>query len=165
MLCCDDGIFAPFVFSNCTPAPKRRESVMKPIAKLRVDFARAVVVKSAKRQTVVDQQMTIGDVERSHRHGIFLAKFLAERKIDLGMAGEIRVRKLRVRRAVREAGAVIDITRRERMPGKTGVCAHVERVALVVFERGETGRRLAGRCRGWNADQSAGDRSRALSHL
>ncbi len=151
---------------NCTTAPERLASVMKPVAKLDVDFSRIVVVKSSERQAVVNQQVAIGDVERVQRNGKSLAEVLSEREINLRVAGQVSAGMLRIGRTIREARAVVDIRRNVTLPRKLRVEADVERIALVMIERGIARRNLAG-CGicGIEADEAAGDRSRALSDL
>jgi len=116
---------------------------VKAIADLHVEFARQVPVKSAERETVVVENALVSDIESRDRCGEVLPKILAEGDIEGGVAGEIVALVGLAGDAglsVAEAGAVVDVGRGIGAPRKTDVSAHVERVALVVVERTESGR-------------------------
>ena len=114
---------------------KARASVMKPIAELRVDCARIVPVKSAKRQTVVQLHATISHIQRGYGDGVSLHEGFPEREIERGVLRQIVPGILRVRNPVREPRAVVHIRRSEHLPRKSCVETRVQRVSLIMVHR------------------------------
>ena len=117
--------------------------IVEAIANLHVEFARQVPVKSAEGEAVVVEDVLVGNVESSDRGSEAFPEILAEGEIERGVAGEVVALIRLVRDAsfsVVEAGAVVDIGGGKGAPGKADVSAYVERVALVMIERTESGR-------------------------
>ena len=145
----------------------RESLVMESPAKLGVDFARVVEMKSSKGQTVVQQNAAIRHVQRSKRNGIHLRKILADGNIECGVLRQIvsRIGCAGRRCAIGEAGAVIHIGRDVRLPGKSCIEAKIQRVSLVVVHRrvGVSGLAIGGR--NWRTNQTARKRSACLSDL
>src|SRR5689334_7308795 len=122
---------------------KRITSVMKLVAEFDVDLARIVVMKSAEGQAVVNQKMTVRNVQCIYGDREFLAEVLAQRKIDRGVSRKVWVRELSVGRSIRECRAVVDIRRREQSPWKVCIETYIQRVSLIVIKGGKSGLRLA----------------------
>ena len=108
---------------------------MKTPAKLGVYLARVIVMKSAERQAVIEQNAAVRHVERRHSHAVFLAERFPQRNVKRGVLRQIIPRILRVRHAIRETRPVINVRRSKRLPRKYRVEPHVQSVSLVVVHR------------------------------
>src|ERR1700722_1315752 len=86
---------------------------MKPIPHLAINLPWIVIVKSSKREAVIQQPPSIRNILRVHRHRKILTDFLAQRQIGGHMPGQISPGKRRgwILKPVRETGPVIDIQR------------------------------------------------------
>src|SRR5580704_2082646 len=111
-------------------------SVVEAIAKFDVDFAWVVPVEAAEGDAVIEFHAAICDVYRVQGSGEALAEIFAKRKIEGGVLRQIVAGIGLGGECVAESGAVVNIGGSVGMPGKCNVAAEVERVALVVIERG-----------------------------
>src|SRR6202034_2614561 len=98
---------------------------MKSPAKLGIELARVIQMKSAESKAVVDQQVAVVDVERVDGDRESLAETLSSRQIELRVAGQIRIGELRVGRPVRKSRAIIEVSGDERLPRQIGHAADV----------------------------------------
>src|SRR5580704_15842359 len=107
---------------------------MKMVSNLRINLARIVPMRSAKSETVVQQQPTIGHIRATHGERESLAKILAQCQVKGRMAWQMRGRRV----AVGKSRAVVDIGRSITMPRQIHEPANMQSVELIVVERAET---------------------------
>jgi len=82
---------------------------METVAHLDKYFARIQIVSAAKRKAVVEQDATVGDIDRLYICGEPFAEALAQRKIKRSVRLEMFAGNRGI--AVGEAGGVIDVRR------------------------------------------------------
>ena len=125
-------------------------------------------MEAAEGEAVVEQGAAVLKVGCADRRTEFVAERLADRQIDAGVVGQVRVRvrRGRVRIAVDEAGAVVDVGGSISLPRQRRVEADVERVALIVVDRRVARRDVALRSvLRVVADQATGDGAALLGDL
>src|ERR1700753_75 len=140
---------------------------MKPVAHLPINLPWIVIVKTSKREAVVQQSPSIRNILRMHGHRKILTDFLAQRQIGGHMPGQIsRVKRGGwVLKSIRETGPIIDIQRRISTIRQIPIHADIQRVPLVMIQ-GRISRvnRARGRIR-WRTYQASRNRTNLLCHL
>src|ERR1700687_3699556 len=111
--------------------------VVEAVAHLAVYLEGIVEVHAAKGEAVVDQQVAVGDVQRTQRRGESFSKRLAHGKIERSVRRQIIGRRI----SVLEAGTVVHISGQVCRSRQLDVKADVQRVPLVVIERKVVGPR------------------------
>ena len=88
-------------------------------------------MKSAKGQTIVYQQMAVGDIQASQRDAVFFSEGFPERKVERRVLGQI------VRRGIPvcETRAVIHVRRCVGLPRETRLEPGAQRVSLIMIQR------------------------------
>ena len=78
---------------------------MEAVSQLAIDLARVIVVKTAKREAIVQQDAMICDIHGCDRRGDALAKALAYGQVEGGVCRKIRigVRGCGIRISIHEA--------------------------------------------------------------
>lgn len=91
-------------------------------------------MRSAKSETVVQQQSSIGHICAAHGEREPFAKILTERQVKGSMALQMRWRWI----AVGETRAIVNIGRSITTPGQIHEPANMQGIELIVVERAET---------------------------
>src|SRR5271166_1357570 len=107
---------------------------MEAIAKLGVDFAWIVPMKSAEGDAIVQFHAAVGDIEAVQRNRVSFAEVFAERQIETGVLRQIVAAIRLAGKRVAEAGTIIDVGRGIAAPGQAEIASHIQSVALVVIE-------------------------------
>src|ERR1700678_364884 len=89
---------------------------MKPPAKLSINFARVVEMKSAESKAIVQLHPPIGDVKSGQSHRVFLPDRFAQRHVKRGVLWQIVSGKRLPRQPVRETRPIVNVGRSERLP-------------------------------------------------
>src|SRR5271167_4771647 len=107
---------------------------MEVIANLRIDLARIIPMRSAKRETVIQQQPSIGHISPAHGDREPFPKVFTKRQVKGRMARQMRRRRI----AVGKARTVIDIGRSIAMPWQIHDPANMQSIELIVVQWAET---------------------------
>ena len=110
-------------------------SVLKSVANLDKDFAGIQIVRSAKGETVIQQNAAVRDVDALNTQGKALAKVLADGEVECRVRLEMVPRDGWV--AIREARSVVNVSRCVASPGQRVLSADVQRVPLIMVEQFE----------------------------
>src|SRR5260370_10185225 len=111
-------------------------------------------MSASKRQSIIEQEVAIGDIQTVQRNPYALAESLAQRYVE----GRVARKVIRRRIAIGEARAVIDVSRGGCFPGKGYVKASIQRVSLIVVESEKS-------CRRGKSSQTAPDCAYPLPNL
>src|SRR5258706_3653025 len=111
-------------------------SVVETVANLYKDFARIQVVRPAESKTIVEEDASIGDIDRLYICGEPFAEALAQRKVKRSVRLEMITRDRGI--AIGEAGGVINVCRGVGMEGEIVARAEMQCVALVMIEEVES---------------------------
>ncbi len=128
--------------------------ISKPVTDLGEDLSWVVVVEPTKRQTVVEKQMPVGDVQGRYGSCKTFSKRLADREIERGVPRQVAW----WRASVGEAGAVVHVGGRVGAPRQIDVKADVQSISLVVIKS-------EGPRTGAKVGKAAGDGSHAQRNL
>src|SRR5580704_2451247 len=114
-------------------------SEVEMVSELPIDLSRVVPMESAERYTAIQLDTVVRHIRRGHRDGIFpFAERFPGREIERGVRRQIITGIRHAREGVAEARAVVHIRRGVAVPRESGVESNVQRVSLIVVDRGKS---------------------------